>query len=412
MRVETIVVGGGISAVAPFAAQGIPFVSSISPPAVSTTPLFFHVPGPPEAIVISSTGADPAAGASVALRVRGGIAGYEAGTNNRSYGDGHTLDPTPTNYFVAGRVNTVLSTAAGNCVLVGTTLSAGSSQDVMFGASQTIGTGYNASPMVTLGGSITVGNGGGGVSGDITIVGGGVTLSAGTNFDSVIVATNVAIGGGMGRCVFIGGSDGAGSVGASNDSNVVIGYRFTVAASKSNSVSVGATNSVQHNSVIMLGGALTSFADNQCLIGGPQFSGFINSVVIGSGDTNGTQHNVTIRLTNGSGTDNPGNILTIVPGLGTGAGAPGNILFQTGTTLGSGTTLQTATTRVTIAPTLVTFAVATLQNVDRGTTLANQTDAAGAATGTLTNSPAAGNPTFWLKVVINGVNRAIPCWAG
>ena len=41
------------------------------------------------------------------------------------------------------------------------------------------------------------------------------------------------------------------------------------------------------------------------------------------------------------------------------------------------------------------------------TTLANN---AAAAAGTLTNAPAAGNPTKWIKFDDNGVTRSIPCW--
>lgn len=40
-----------------------------------------------------------------------------------------------------------------------------------------------------------------------------------------------------------------------------------------------------------------------------------------------------------------------------------------------------------------------------------QTSDAKAATGTLTNSPTAGNPIFWLRGMINGVSVASPWWA-
>jgi hypothetical protein len=39
-----------------------------------------------------------------------------------------------------------------------------------------------------------------------------------------------------------------------------------------------------------------------------------------------------------------------------------------------------------------------------------QTTDAGAQAGTLTNAPTAGNPTFWLRVTIDGVPLAIPAW--
>lgn len=37
-------------------------------------------------------------------------------------------------------------------------------------------------------------------------------------------------------------------------------------------------------------------------------------------------------------------------------------------------------------------------------------DGTGVGAGTLTNAPAAGDPTFWLRVTINGVQRYIPAW--
>jgi len=43
-------------------------------------------------------------------------------------------------------------------------------------------------------------------------------------------------------------------------------------------------------------------------------------------------------------------------------------------------------------------------------TLAALTNNSGAATGTLTNAPAAGNPTKWIKINDNGTVRSIPAW--
>jgi hypothetical protein len=42
--------------------------------------------------------------------------------------------------------------------------------------------------------------------------------------------------------------------------------------------------------------------------------------------------------------------------------------------------------------------------------LTGQTSTPGAATGTLTNAPAVGNPQTWLQVTINGVMHWIPAW--
>ncbi len=49
---------------------------------------------------------------------------------------------------------------------------------------------------------------------------------------------------------------------------------------------------------------------------------------------------------------------------------------------------------------------------DRGLLFTNQTSGSGSSTGTLTNAPAAGNPSHWLKIKIGGSNYVIPAWAG
>jgi hypothetical protein len=40
----------------------------------------------------------------------------------------------------------------------------------------------------------------------------------------------------------------------------------------------------------------------------------------------------------------------------------------------------------------------------------NQISGAGVGVGTLTNTPAAGDPAMWLPITINGVQRYIPAW--
>jgi len=41
----------------------------------------------------------------------------------------------------------------------------------------------------------------------------------------------------------------------------------------------------------------------------------------------------------------------------------------------------------------------------------NATNGAGASSGTLTNAPTAGNPAFWIPVIINGSTYYIPAWS-
>lgn len=72
-------------------------------------------------------------------------------------------------------------------------------------------------------------------------------------------------------------------------------------------------------------------------------------------DVNGAAVAQTIKACDGiTGTDIAGCDQIVAGGRGTGAGAPGNLRFQTATTLGTGTTAQTLTTRLTIAPTAIT----------------------------------------------------------
>ncbi len=69
-------------------------------------------------------------------------------------------------------------------------------------------------------------------------------------------------------------------------------------------------------------------------------------------------------------------------------------------TPGSGNTIITFNTDKTITvPT------------DAALKFTNQTDGAGLLTGTLTNSPKVGNPTFWLPVSVNGTTCWIPTWS-
>ena len=71
------------------------------------------------------------------------------------------------------------------------------------------------------------------------------------------------------------------------------------------------------------------------------------------------------------------------------------------TTTGSGTTVALGTN-----PTLAGVTV----DGDGSLHLTSQTSDAGAAGGTLTNAPTAGNPAFWWRIQVNGTNVAVPAW--
>lgn len=61
--------------------------------------------------------------------------------------------------------------------------------------------------------------------------------------------------------------------------------------------------------------------------------------------------------------------------------------------------------------TLGVTGLATLSQ-DRGIRFDNQTSAAAAQVGTITNAPTAGDPGYWLKINVDGTNYSVPCWAG
>jgi hypothetical protein len=74
-------------------------------------------------------------------------------------------------------------------------------------------------------------------------------------------------------------------------------------------------------------------------------------------DVNGAAVSQTLRACNGiTGTDKTGGNLTIASGKGTGAGTPSSLIFQTPTVLGSGTTAQSLSTRLTIDSSGLTIA--------------------------------------------------------
>lgn len=97
--------------------------------------------------------------------------------------------------------------------------------------------------------------------------------------------------------------------------------------------------------------------------------------------------------------------VTFASGIGTGTGTASSLSFQTPTLAVSGTGAQTLANRMVIAT-----AGITLLPPDQGLRIDNQVSGAAAQVGTLTNSPVAGNPNFWLPISIAGTLRWIACW--
>lgn len=167
-----------------------------------------------------------------------------------------------------------------------------------------------------------------GVSSESTLVGG---LNQCTGQKNVIVGQVSTITGGK-------------------QQNVVVGYNSST--SQDGNVLLGAGTSSAFTSTILIGVGLASTAANQCWIGGSTFTSWIDTMIVGSGNTNNTPHNFLFRLTNvGVTADVAGNTFTIQSGLGTGIGAPSTFIVKTPDLGASGSGAQVASVKLTVGPT-------------------------------------------------------------
>jgi hypothetical protein len=144
----------------------------------------------------------------------------------------------------------------------------------------------------------------------------------------------------------------------------------------------------------------------------------------GNGLTTGAVQNRGINIsaiTAGAagGTLNNRGILLNVPNGGASSGAANNyglyITGNGGTASGSGTVVNMAIISDSTAPSLITGAMTVTGGITVGTTTllttnATLSNAAAAATATLTNAPVAGNPTKWISINDNGTIRRLPAW--
>ena len=157
--------------------------------------------------------------------------------------------------------------------------------------------------------------------------------------------------------VFLGNQCGNNSTGARQ---VAIGYYMGNAyTSGTDLISIGnaGTGNTGANSVLLIGSDVGVWGNDvvsyDAVFGSP--TGY-RQFYLGSGKTKISPSNITIYTTGGSGSNNAGSSMTFAT-RSTGNATPPSIIFQTGTTLASGTTLQTPATRFTIAELRVTAAV-------------------------------------------------------
>lgn len=96
---------------------------------------------------------------------------------------------------------------------------------------------------------------------------------------------------------------------------------------------------------------------------------------------------------------------TIRSGLGTGNAAGSSLIFQTPDPIASSTVAQTYGQRLSLSALGATFDIP-----DQSFRINGQVSGAGASAGTLTNAPAAGNPSFWLPINVGGTVYFFPGW--
>jgi len=310
-RVETIIVGGGVGAVAPFALNFIPFVSNTDPPSISTTDFLSVVPtGATRGLIV---GTDPDATATERVRITGGMITEGAGNESVLIGRG--------------------AAAAGvGAVAIGRLASSGA------GASN-----------VAIGNSASCAGGAG-----VAIKG---TINSGGSNSSVAISGTVT--GTVNGSVAIGGStaaDGGIAIGIGSAANgvgsIAVGSLITV--SPNGGIGIGGGVGIGHTNGIAIGAGASTFAAQQLVIGsnanGPAP---INTVVVGHGlNAIANPTGVLFRLTNSSGADNAAGNYTVQPGISTGNAVAGDFRVDVGVPGASSSVLQTVTTRLAVRATV------------------------------------------------------------
>lgn len=121
-------------------------------------------------------------------------------------------------------------------------------------------------------------------------------------------------------------------------------------------VSAGGNGGDGINDVLIIGYNASPTASNQIVIGAAgaaSGNGVYNNLYF-NGVTHTSPAPIVINAAGGSGTNIAGASLTLAGGKGTGSGAGGSFIVQTSTTLGSGTTLESLVSRLTISGGAVT----------------------------------------------------------
>lgn len=192
------------------------------------------------------------------------------------------------------------------------------------------------------------------------------------------------------RCIAI-GFQGDARAATATESSIAIGYQATTGGFD-NAIALGHASAAGAAHVIMIG----------------HNDHYLTELHIGGGyGGDGTSRTLTIRSTEagyGLG-DSPGWNISIDGPVNTGNNtAGGEVRLRSPTRVASGATRQTVSERIAVVTGVATGGAPTVR-------IANQFSlTTGAAVGTLTNAPTAGDPVDWWEVRFNGNVRYIPLW--
>ncbi len=318
-RVETIVVGGGIAATAPFTVGAIPMVSATVPPAISDS-IMRQSAG---AIIVGVT--DPAVGAAETFRTAGGIISEGTGDDSVIVGRGAAAGSVDS--IAIGRAASVATSVGGIAIGAGAIVA---NVGIAIGQSANA---FVANSFVLIGTSAVFA--GGGVGNSAVLIGHGANQTAGTA--SVGIGANVTIS--QNNAIAIGSGN---TVSAANGMAIGTGATVTGASSNSTSIGFGVTCAGIANA-LTIGASVAAYQANTVLIG--HSNGF-SEFCVGKGNVGAGGQAVLFRLTNGSGADNAAGAMTLQAGLSTGAGASPRVNLAVGIVAASSSTVQTARTGV------------------------------------------------------------------
>lgn len=398
---RALIVGGGISGVAPLVIDNFLFLTSITPPLASTSPRLIR-----RATSIEILGDGSLSTAIGNNADANGVENVVIGQDCSSVGGGF-----PSNIICVGQ-NMKNTGPVSQVILIGS--------DVSSNGTGTIIIGQCASPANF---------------NDAVIIGFGITHAGSVN--GVIIGRNANSGGsgavaiGNGASAQTSGLALGGSAVALGSNSLCFGQSCDMTGTSTGNIQIGVSCRMTNTSnVILLGHNLRSdngtYAAGDVVIGNNNVGGLgFSSRVIWFGDTHTSGIAVpaaAMRWKNAAGTDVAAGSLTVTAPRATGNAVGGSIILQTAPAGASGAALQTATTRLTISPngvvTLAAPTVAAENLVIDGNGGAGQasirlnglTNGAGVAAGTLANAPSAGDPSFWIPISIGGLARFIPAW--